>query len=315
MRTHDLERALEALARKQFGAFHRRQVLDLGFTARMVHRRRSVGAWLTLAPAVYALSSHPFDWKRQVKAAELAVPDAVISHRTAAVLHRLGNRRPGVIELSVAAGARHRCGLARVHRTVDLEVARIDGIRVTPLSRTIIDLAGQLQPVEMSRVLDEVLLERRLAVSQLQSDIDRLAPGPGRGTKVLRQLLAARSIDAPVPPRNELERALDRVLRDPRLPASDREVDFGWWEGVPLRVDAVIWAWRRIVEVDGRRWHARVDDFSRDRARDHLAQRHGFEVTRFSYDQVVGQPGYAVETLLAIGRAGSHHAGDLRIAG
>ncbi len=311
----EMERALEALARRQHGVFQRRQVLELGFTARMIQSRRSTGAWFTLAPGVYALPSHSFDWLRQVKAAELSVPGSVVSHRTAAVLHRIPGRRPGAVELSAPLASRHRSRLARVHRTVDVEVIWVNGIRVTPLGRTVVDLAGVLPSPELARVLDGLLLERRLTVEQVMADLARLPPGPGRGTKALGELLTVRSAEGYAPPRNELERVLERLLRHPLLPPADREVSFDWWEGHPLRVDAVLWAWRRIVEVDGRRWHARVADFTRDRARDHLAQRHGFEVTRFSYDQVVGDPGYALSTLVGIGAATNDGGRRLRRAG
>ncbi len=58
-------------------------------------------------------------------------------------------------------------------------------------------------------------------------------------------------------------------------------------------------ATRRIVEGDGRSWHARVADFERDRARDHEAQRIGIEVSRFTMDQI-RTPGYVVGLLLEI---------------
>ncbi|MGZ4692033.1 MAG: DUF559 domain-containing protein, partial [Acidimicrobiales bacterium] len=61
-------------------------------------------------------------------------------------------------------------------------------------------------------------------------------------------------------------------------------------------------SWRRIVEADSRLWHTREADFERDRARDHLAQMHGYEVTRFTYHQLVADPDYAVRVLLAIAR-------------
>jgi very-short-patch-repair endonuclease len=312
MTNTDPDRAIEALARRQHGAFHRRQAIECGFTPRMILCRRASGAWLTLAQAVYALASHPFDWLRQVKAAQLSVPEAVISHRSAAVLHGLEGIRRGRVEMTVPGPRRHVSSLALVHRTVDLEAVHLDGIRATPISRTVVDLAGQLDRSHLARLLDGLLLEGRVSIADIALVVDRLAPGPGRGTALLRGLLDER-LDGYVAPHSELERGLDRVLSDLRLPRSQREVEFRWWPDAVQRVDAVIWPWRRIVEVDGRRWHARVADFEVDRARDHEAQRHGFEVTRFSFHQVMSDPLYAVDTLLAIGAA-SAGPGSLGIA-
>ncbi|MGZ4707677.1 MAG: DUF559 domain-containing protein [Acidimicrobiales bacterium] len=105
-----------------------------------------------------------------------------------------------------------------------------------------------------------------------------------------------------MPPANELERALKAVLDDPRLPPHDSQAALPWWPSAPQRVDELIPSWRRIVEADSRLWHTREADFERDRARDHLAQMHGYEVTRFTYHQLVADPDYAVRVLLAIAR-------------
>jgi hypothetical protein len=47
--SNELDRKLDAVARRQHGVFHRRQVVEIGFSRRMIEHRRSAGAWLTLA--------------------------------------------------------------------------------------------------------------------------------------------------------------------------------------------------------------------------------------------------------------------------
>lgn len=60
-------------------------------------------------------------------------------------------------------------------------------------------------------------------------------------------------------------------------------------------------AWRLVVEADGRRWHTRVADFERDRARDVEALRHGHVVARFTWSQLTRRPDECLAALLDIG--------------
>ena len=69
-----------------------------------------------------------------------------------------------------------------------------------------------------------------------------------------------------------LERLLERVLADSRLPLAVREHEMSI-NGTPARVDAFLPEWSLVIEAGNRRWHARQQDFERDRARDNaLAQ-------------------------------------------
>jgi very-short-patch-repair endonuclease len=55
-----------------------------------------------------------------------------------------------------------------------------------------------------------------------------------------------------------------------------------------------------LIEADGRRWHARVRDFERDRARDAETNRAGWVTQRFSYEQITTSPDEVVTTIAAI---------------
>ena len=301
MTAHHIDRAVEALARRQHGTFHRSQVLELGGTAAMIDHRLSSGGWLKLVPGVYALAAQPFTWRRQVKAAQLSVRGAAVSHRAAAVLHGVDGFRPGAIDLTAPPDAAGRSRLAEVHRRKSFPTTVVDGIVVTTLARTLVDLAAQLEPARYEATFDDLLVGRAVRLDQVVAEYERVAPDRPRGSGLVAQVLRARS-DGEAPAANELERALDGVMRDPRLPPSHRQAPAPWWPEGPHRVDRLIPSWRRIVEADGRRWHTRERDFERDRQRDHLAQRHGFEVTRFTYGQLVSSPDYAVEVLVDIGR-------------
>ncbi len=300
MTSNELDRRLDGIARRQHGVFHRRQLVEIGYTRRMIEHRRATGAWLSLAPSVYALASHPFTWLRQAKAAELSIEGAAVSHRAAAVLSGFDGYRAGGIDITVPAGCRNASPLATVHRTKELTSVRRQLIAVTPVARTVVDLSSVVSPWCLERTIDQALLERMTSVGRLEAEIARAARGHQARIGLLRDLVADRG-DGYVPPESELEAELYAALESPLLPDHIRQASLPWWSPAPLRVDALIPAWRVIVEIDGRRWHTRVRDFERDRARDHLAQRHGYEVVRFTFRQVRGSDRYVVELLLEIG--------------
>ena len=56
------------------------------------------------------------------------------------------------------------------------------------------------------------------------------------------------------------------------------------------RVDAVLCTSSVILEADGRRWHTRVADFSRDRRRDRVALAHGHPTVRFTFEELTSAP-------------------------
>jgi putative AbiEi antitoxin of type IV toxin-antitoxin system len=84
MRYTDVDRRIEALAGKQFGAFSRQQALELGASERFVKRRVRDGHWARPVQAVYVLATSQGTWKRQCKIAELSV----------AAQRSRGSRRP-----------------------------------------------------------------------------------------------------------------------------------------------------------------------------------------------------------------------------
>lgn len=71
------DRALDEYAARQYGTFSLVQAKRAGFTARMVHGRVTDGAWVRLAPSVYALASAPPKWERQMAAALLSRQGAI----------------------------------------------------------------------------------------------------------------------------------------------------------------------------------------------------------------------------------------------
>lgn len=144
MLNRDFDRAVVRLARRQHGAIHQRQLREVGGTRTMVNDRISAGALLRLAPNVFAVAGHPPTWQRQYKAAELCIPGAAIADRPALLVHGLEGAKVLRPSLAVAHGPSTRCELADVRRAREVETTVVDGIRVTTLAQTLVDVVPAL---------------------------------------------------------------------------------------------------------------------------------------------------------------------------
>lgn len=303
MTARDLDRAIEALARRQHGAFSRTQARELGASTSAIDRRLASGAWLRLAPSVYALPSNPPTLERQCMAAVLCEPTAWVSGMTAAVLHGFPGVRTGRIEITVPGDASHRSGIAVVRRSNQFDATHVNHIPIGTLAQTVCDLAVRLDPVKLEGVLDTAISTKVVTVEQLVRRFERLSPGAQRRRTPLCAMLASRSADWWVPPTSTLEAALYRVLDDPRLPPYARQAAIPWRVAGSARADAFAPSWRLFVEADGRAWHTRVADFERDRQRDREALMHGCSTARFTYDEIVSGPEAVIIELLRIAAA------------
>jgi very-short-patch-repair endonuclease len=277
-----LDQRLAAIARRQHGAFNRRQARTAGFTARMIDHRLTTGAWLRLDTGVYALASHRFSWERQAMAATLAVDDAALSGRSAAALRRVEGFPRGGFEIMVPRTRNGTTRLAKVRHSDFMQVQRVDGIPCLTVAHTILSLTGRVNEDVLDRAIDDVLARRWVSIEELQDRFVPWARSRRPGVGQLRSLLAARG-DAYVPPSSELERRLRSFLSAPGLPEFAYEHELPWWPPGQGRVDAYQPDAQLIIEADGRAWHTRERDFALDRRRDNLATANGHATLRFTF--------------------------------
>lgn len=279
------DRALDVYASRQYGVFSLVQARKVGFSNDMVHRRIKAGSWIRLAPTVYALASAAPKWERQLAAAVLSRERAIVSGQSAACLHGLDGIRRGRPEITVPAGANRRSPLARVVRSRwfdELGIRQKAGFTVTSPAETLLSLAGSLPVERVESLLDDAIAARIVTVDDFEVIRRRVAGARVRGAGRLFPLLDARAVGAWEPPANQLERHLDRLIDDPRVPPAVSQHPFRFDDRAMI-VDRFIAVWRLILEADGRRWHTRRADFERDRARDNAATAAGLVVLRFTW--------------------------------
>lgn len=285
--------AVAAMAAEQHGTFARWQLLERGIDPGYVDRRLRTRRWQRAAPGVYQLPGVPASPEQRLWIAWLAVgPRSVVSHETAAERRRLGPVPAGRIVLTDRHGRHHRIAGAFVHQlddVLDHHVDELDGLPTTTAPRTIVDLAAVSSPSRLARIVEDAVNHGRvteLAVGSVLAEVAR--PGK-RGVRRLGQLLDARAPGDPVP-----ESVLERLLLEavvgagnPRpvaqFPHPGRTSRRGW-------VDFAYPDVKVILEADGRRWHQRIADIKRDRARDNEAARAGWLTLRFMHEELRHDP-------------------------
>jgi len=216
---------------------------------------------------------------------------AGLSTRSAADLHGLRACHRRTVEVIVPGRSTHRHEGIQVHRSINLtpdDITVVDGIAVTTVARTLLDLAAVVPRRGLERALDQAEI---LGVFDLDALIDQLQrnpkhPGAGR----LRAALSQYDVGSAITD-SELEERFLAFCRAHALPAPEwrAAVDPGNG-GVLLRPDAVWRDQKVVVECDGERIHRTRRAFHDDRARDQRLVAAGWRVIRTTWKQLTERP-------------------------
>jgi len=270
------------LAAKQHGVVSRAQLSDLGLDRYAISRRVSNGFLHPLhGGRVYTVGRSRLAARGRYLAAVMSCGSrAVLSHRSAADLWGL---RPTAtrLEVTVPHGGRRTEG-ARVYRTRMLDPRDFtteDGIPVTSVARTLLDLGAVLRPQDLVKALDRA---ERLRIFDLDAVVEVLDRAKGRrGATALRRAIA---VYEPSTQRSELERRFRNLLEsagDIPRPVFNALID---GETGTHEVDAH-WPERRlVVQLDGFEFHRTRRDRERDAASDADLELAGHRVMRLTWD-------------------------------
>jgi hypothetical protein len=225
------ERRIAALAEVQHGVVCRAQLRDEGFSHREIDRRIAQRRLHVIHRGVFAVGRRRLTEPGLWMAAVLACgPGAVLSHRPAGALWRLITWG-GWAEVTTPRRRVSRRGLQVRHgRITEDERCVHDGIPVTTVARTLLDLAS---------VLDRERLHQ--AVSRAEArELTDLVPLPTlltrhrgrRGVARLREIVADRRLGLDIT-RSELEIDFQNFLRQrglprPELNGRSRRAADGW---------------------------------------------------------------------------------------
>lgn len=296
----DTARLAQIVAR-QHGAFNIAQARSAGFDRSAVHHRLRTGVWVSVDDSVYAVASSPNTWERTVWASVLSRDRAAITHWTACRLFGISGVPSHDPTILVPRGSNVRSSIAHMFESDQFDriaKTRIERLPVTTMPETILLLARDTPAAGVERVFDEALLTGRLDIEAMSRTIDREAGRRTPGTPLLRRLISSHRPGAPSAQSSYLERLLEVILHDPRMPEFTREHEFSL-DGVPSRVDVLVPSARLVIEADGRNWHTRWEDFETDRRRDNALATRGIQVLRFTYEMLTKSPAKCLEQTLA----------------
>jgi very-short-patch-repair endonuclease len=271
------------LATRQHGVVSNDQLRSLGLDRSAIRRRVASGYLRRIHHAVYLVGHGTLTNLGKYIAAVLACgPHAALSHRSAGAHWGLWahSGQPSVV---VPHGRRALPRGIEVHRSRMLtprDVTRLDGIPVTSVARTLLDLAAVASPRELARLVDRA---ERLQVFDLRA-VDEVL-GRARGRRGARALRAAVADWRPRGTRSELEDRLadlvDASALDQPLYNVLVEAERGRYE-----VD-VLWQRQRvIVELDGFAYHRTRRDRERDAEKDADLELAGYRVVHVTWDDV-----------------------------
>ncbi len=297
--------AIVAVASPQAGVCTRSQLVDSGLPPDVVDNRLRVGLLRAVCRGVYVVDALACA-ATPLHLAVHAAPGSVLSHLTAAILHRLAvDRSAGfrLVHAWVPASIRRRIDGLNLRRTRNLpggvDVVHVGGLPVTSVERTIVDLAADLGPARIRHVIqtamrDEVVDGPDLLVC-FESTARQGVAGSTMMRKVLRQLFDDEPVAASV-----LEQAVNRLLSAHGISGIEQQVQPPWYDGIEGVVDFAHPELGIVLEADGRRWHRRDQEMALDRRRDRLAAGHGWVTIRVMWEEVTGRPSAIADDLVSV---------------
>lgn len=289
--------AVARLAAEQNGVVSARQLHGCGLNSSAITVRLRRGHLHRIHRGVYAVGSGSLAVRGTFTAAVLACgDDAVLARYAAAGWHEMRRWQPRRVDVIVRRGGGRRLPGIRPCFTRSLDrrdVWRRDNILITSPARTLLDLAAEMTPKALRRMVRQSFAEGIVSVRQLTEILDRSRDHPGAAR--LRALLS----DGYVPTRSELEdRALD-VLASAGIDRPDVNAQLVL-DGRRIRPD-LLWRDRNvIIELDGAAWHDDPLTGADDADKQAILEAAGHRVLRITWRQLVDHPR---QTIARIGTA------------
>jgi very-short-patch-repair endonuclease len=207
---------------------------------------------------------------------------AVLSHRSAGQLWGVLPRTGSVPELTRPGSFRQRAGIGMHQSIVPAdEIEAAEGIPVTSVSRTLLDLAV-LGERQLERAMNEAEVRGLTSAVSLPDLIRR--HGGRAGVAAIRSILEAHGDSLGIT-RSDLEERFIALIDAHRLPRPRLNADLVL-RGRSFEVDCLWSRQRLIVELDGWAVHSTRRAFESDRERDRALLVNGWRSTRVTWRQL-----------------------------
>jgi predicted transcriptional regulator of viral defense system len=261
---------ITAEAEKHHGIVAAHHFTDLGITERQrlvliesgVIRRARYGA--------YRVAGVPTSWRGELLAAVWAGGNRALgSHRSALAVRHL----PGSVEAAQEVlcprwqRARHASLIVHESRVLDdVDRSVVDGIPVTSVERTIVDLGAVSPRTLVERALEAALRDELTTLDKVQATFDRLARRGRRGVAILRSILDEYDADRRLT-ETDRETMMLQVFRKHGLPDPVPQYVVRHNGRFIARVDAALPQFPIAFEYESYQWHTGKSALVRDNRR------------------------------------------------
>ena len=289
-----IDRLIAALAEQQHGVVAIWQLLELGLGRDAIKYRVSIGRLHRVHQGVFAVGHRNLTREGHRMAAVLAYgPDAVLSHWSAAAHWGIGAARVRY-DVTTPHSKRSRKTIrahsAKLHPE---ERAVHNGIPITSVERTILDLAAQSTRDQLTYLIEEAERKDRRNLVALDRAISRRPRAAGVAR--LKAVLATYRGTADT--RSKLERKFRKLIAEAGLPEPQFNVVVAG-----ISVDVYWPQWKLVVELDSEAYHNNPRAFETDRVRDAKLQTHDLRVLRVTGDRMDNTPDDVLADIVALRR-------------
>lgn len=292
-----------ALATRQHGVVERGQLLALGASRRLIERWLREGRLRPIHRGVYLVGHGAPTLRGWCMAAVLACGEgAAASHRCGAWIHELIAWVPSRPAVSVPARRHARPPGIAVHRIQRIDPVIVEGIPVTPVARTIIDMAAISRRRTLEKVIEEAHIRGVFDLRAIHETLDTIARP--RGVRLLRAVLADFRPGTTLT-KSQLEEAMLALCDRAGLPRPVCNQHVSKPDGQLAEVD-FLWRDRGVIaEADSNRYHATHPKRRRDRAKWRALQLAGWLVLPIPEEDLAERPDAVLTDIrLALARRG-----------
>jgi len=279
------------------------EIQRLGLSDRAIRRRIDGGQLHRVAPGVLSTERGPYDVAQRELAICLSVPDAVLSHASAAAYWGVRRAPKDRVEVTVPKGATVKDRRAVVHfsnRRPDHHIVDlVDGVRVTSVARTVFDLGGVLDERSHLSVIEDVRSRGMCTDAELGEVYHDLC-GRGRRGSAAWQRLADLTSREGRPAMSDLELELHEALVAAGLPRPVQQHPVELPSGRTAYLDLAYPDIRLDIEVDHSEWHATLSSVEADKTRDVGLAILGWERLRFSERSIERRLRVCVAAVIAV---------------
>jgi very-short-patch-repair endonuclease len=295
--------AVKDILTRDNGVIHRHELLSVGLSAAQVRDARKRRILTQVFPQVFALATANLDFRGYLRGACKWIPEAVVSHRSAAVLLGLDGVRAAPVELTTPSHYRSRRG-AKLRQTSDLpraDIMEVERFRVTTVPRTLIDLSALVSEENLAYAVESAWRKEMVTIAALRARFEARRSSGVDGAASFDAVLR----DCESRPRffdSGAELRFWRMLHQARLPIPEIQVEV---HSGRMRLDFLYRRVSLIIETGGGGTKGTPEAYNKETRRSSQLVSEGYRVMPISWEMLEKAP----ERVIHLVRGALRHAG------